>query len=162
MINVMIIEDDPMGREINSKFLKKLEGFTLVKAASNLEETKEFILNNNVDLVLLDVFLTKENGIDFLKWLRTEEFTIDTIMITADNAMESVQQAFRFGAVDYLIKPFSFERFRKALYQFKERLTRQSKACVRWGLAYDTRWFADYIGKLTVKCRLGIYSPSDG
>jgi two-component system CitB family response regulator len=124
MINVMIVEDDPMVREINSKFLKRLDGFTLVKAARNLEEAKEFILNNSIDLILLDIFLPKENGIDLLKWLRSQNFTTDIIMITADNAIESVQEAFRFGVIDYLIKPFSFQRFRESLYQFKERVNK--------------------------------------
>ena len=69
----MIIEDDPMVREINSKFLKKVDGFNLYKAVSNLTDAKEFLLIKKPDLILLDVFLPKENGIDFLKWLRSEE-----------------------------------------------------------------------------------------
>lgn len=121
MIDVMIIEDDPMVREINSKFLKKVEGFSLYKAAGNLTDAKMFVLAKKPDLILLDVFLPKENGIDFLKWLRSEEIEVDVILITADKSNRRVQEAFRYGAVDYLIKPFSFERFRESLLQFKER-----------------------------------------
>ncbi|MBU3138077.1 response regulator [Clostridium gasigenes] len=121
MIEVMIIEDDPMVREINSKFLKKVDGFNLYKSVSNLTDAKEFLLIKKPDLILLDVFLPKENGIDFLKWLRSEEIEVDVILITADKTIERVQEAFRYGAVDYLIKPFSFERLKEALHQFKER-----------------------------------------
>lgn len=121
MIEVMIVEDDPMVREINSKFLKKVEGFSLYKAVGNLADAKKFILAKKPDLILLDVFLPKENGIDFLKWLRSEEIDVDVILITADKTAGRVQEAFRYGAVDYLIKPFSFERFKEALVQFKER-----------------------------------------
>lgn len=121
MIEVMIVEDDPMVREINSKFLKKVEGFNLYKAVGNLADARKFILARKPDLILLDVFLPKENGIDFLKWLRSEEIDVDVILITADKTAGRVQEAFRYGAVDYLIKPFSFERFREALIQFKER-----------------------------------------
>jgi len=121
MIEVMIIEDDPMVREINSKFLKKVEGFSLYKAAGNLADAKKFVLAKKPDLILLDVFLPRENGIDFLKWLRSEEIEVDVILITADKTAGRVQEAFRYGAVDYLIKPFSFERFRESLLQFKER-----------------------------------------
>ncbi|MEQ8198533.1 MAG: response regulator [Clostridiaceae bacterium] len=121
MIKVMIIEDDPMVREINTKFLKKLKDFSLVKSAANLSEAKEFISKKNVELVLLDIYLPKENGIDFLKWLRKEEIQADVILITADKSGSRIQEALRYGAVDYLIKPFTFERFRDALLQFKER-----------------------------------------
>lgn len=117
----MIIEDDPMVREINSKFLNKISGFSLLKAAGNLTEAKKYMLLRKPDLILLDVFLPKENGIDFLKWLRNEEIDVDVILITADKTSERVQEAFRYGAVDYLIKPFTFERFKEALMQFKER-----------------------------------------
>lgn len=117
----MIVEDDPMVREINSKFLKKVEGFNLYKAVGNLTDARKFIGAKKPDLILLDVFLPKENGIDFLKWLRSEEIGVDVILITADKTADRVQEAFRYGAVDYLIKPFSFERFKEALIQFKER-----------------------------------------
>lgn len=121
MIEVLIIEDDPMVREINSKFLKKVEGFSLYKAVGNLADAKKCVLTRKPDLILLDVFLPKENGIDFLKWLRSEEIAVDVILITADKTAGRVQEAFRYGAVDYLIKPFIFERFRDSLAQFKER-----------------------------------------
>lgn len=117
----MIVEDDPMVREINSKFLKRVEGFNLYKAASNLDDAKRYILSKKPDLILLDVYLPKENGIDFLKWIREQEIDIDIILITADKSIERVQEAFRYGVVDYLIKPFSFERFKEALIQFKDR-----------------------------------------
>ena len=121
MIQVMIVEDDPMVREINAKFLKKIDGFILYKSVSNLTDAKKFVLEKKPDLILLDVFLPKENGIDFLKWIRSEEIAVDVILITADKTIERVQEAFRYGAVDYLIKPFSFERLKEALHQFKER-----------------------------------------
>lgn len=130
MIEVLIIEDDPMVREINSKFLKKIDGFNLYKAVSNLTDAKKFVLEKKPDLILLDVFLPKENGIDFLKWLRSEEIGVDVILITADKTIERVQEAFRYGAVDYLIKPFNFERLKEALNQFKERHHKLKKSDV--------------------------------
>lgn len=120
MINVMIIEDDPMVRDINSKFLKKIDDFKLVKAASNLSEAMEFMENNNVDLVLLDIYLPKENGMEFLKKLRKEGAEVDVILITADKTSSMIQDALRYGAVDYLIKPFTLERFKEALGKYKE------------------------------------------
>lgn len=117
----MIVEDDPMVRDINSKFLKRIEGFNLYKAVSNLEEAKKFIMVKKPDLILLDVYLPKENGMDLLKWIRTQEIDVDIILITADKTIERVQEAFRHGVIDYLIKPFNFERLKEALMQFKSR-----------------------------------------
>ena len=122
MIKTMIVEDDPMVRQINSKFLNKVEGFSLEKAVANLSEAKEFLENNNIDLILLDVFLPNENGIDLLKWLRKNEISCDVILITADKSIDRIKDAFRYGGVDYLIKPFTFERFKESLDIFKERL----------------------------------------
>ena len=121
MIEVMIIEDDPMVLDINIKFLKKVEGFALTKAASNLTEAKKFMANHKPDLILLDIYLPKENGIDFLKWLRAEEINVDVILITADKTINRVQEAFRYGARDYLIKPFTLERFEESLLRYKDR-----------------------------------------
>lgn len=123
MIKTMIIEDDPMVRQINSKFLNKVQGFLLKKAVANLTEAKEALKETTIDLVLLDVFLPNENGIDFLKWLRKNEVSSDVILITADKSMDRIEEAFRYGAVDYLIKPFTFERFKEALESFKNRLS---------------------------------------
>nr|WP_300092218.1 response regulator [Sedimentibacter sp.] len=120
MINVMIIEDDPMVRDINSKFLKKMDDFKLLKAASNLTEAKEFMEDNKVDLLLLDIYLPKENGIDFLKQLRKDGAEVDVILITADKTSSMIQEALRYGAVDYLIKPFTLERFKEALGKYKQ------------------------------------------
>lgn len=122
MIKTMIVEDDPMVREINSKFLNKVKGFSLQKAAANLTEAMEFISVNEIDLILLDVFLPNENGIDFLKWLRKNEISSDVILITADKSVDRIKEAFRYGVVDYLIKPFTFERFSESLGIFKERI----------------------------------------
>ncbi len=121
MINVMILEDDPMVREINSRFLERLPNFKLSKAVSNINDAQKFLFQSKVDLILLDIYLPKENGIDFLKWLRIEEFETDVILITADKTSNMVQEAFRYGAVDYLIKPFTFDRFKESLNNYKER-----------------------------------------
>lgn len=128
MISVMIVEDDPMVMEINSKFLKRVEGFALYKSVSNLDDAKKFISIKKPDLILLDVYLPKENGMDFLKWIRGKEIDIDIILITADKSIERIQEAFRYGVVDYLIKPFSFERFKEALIQFKGRYQKFKKS----------------------------------
>jgi response regulator of citrate/malate metabolism len=121
MIKVLIVEDDPMVREINEKFLKKVDGFILNNSVNSIEKAKDVILEGNLDLVLLDVFFPLGKGTDLLKWIRQENLKCDVILITADRNTETVEEAFRYGAVDYLVKPFIFNRFKEALLQFKSR-----------------------------------------
>lgn len=128
MIRVMIIEDDPMVRDINSKFLKKLQDFELRAVVGSIKEASEALESLEIDLILLDVFLPKENGLEFLKDLRKKEIGSDVILITADKTIDTVQEAFRYGAVDYLVKPFTFERFKEALLKFQNRFAKLKKA----------------------------------
>lgn len=121
MIKVLIVEDDPMVREINSRFLEKVEGFIRQDSVNSLEKAKEVILKETIDLILLDVFFPQGKGIELLKWIRSENIKCDVILITADRNSETVEEAFRYGAVDYLVKPFMFNRFKEALLLYKER-----------------------------------------
>ena len=121
MIKVLIVEDDPMVREINEKFLKKVEGFSLQGSVNSIEKAKDDILSGKPDLILLDVFFPQGKGIDLLKWIRFEDLKCDVILITADRNTETVQEAFRYGVVDYLVKPFIFSRFKESLLQYRSR-----------------------------------------
>ncbi len=121
MIKVMIVEDDPMVLDINQKFISKLIYCQVVAAASSIKEAEAHIRNKDIDLVLLDVFLPDGKGIDYLKWLRREELDTDVILITADKSAKTVEDAFRFGAVDYLVKPFKFERLQEVLAAYLEK-----------------------------------------
>ncbi|GAB6168870.1 response regulator [Clostridium carnis] len=121
MIKVILVEDDPMVREINYKFLMKLQGFKVVSQADSISSAKEKIKNNKADLVLLDVFLPDGKGLDLLKWIRENSINLDIILITADNSLITVDEAFKFGVVDYLVKPFTFNRFKEAFEIYKNR-----------------------------------------
>lgn len=121
MIKVLIVEDDPMVREINEKFLSKVEGYKLYESVNSIEKAKEAILNGELDLVLLDVFFPQGKGLELLKWIRFKNIKCDVILITADKSTKTVEEAFRYGAVDYLVKPFVFKRFKEAMVQYKNR-----------------------------------------
>lgn len=120
MIQVLIVEDDPMVSKFNAIYLESIPGFTVAGLARSAEEGKEFLASAPVDLLLLDVYMKGSTGLDLLKDLRKAGNPVDVILITAANDKDTVQQALRFGAVDYLIKPFTFERFQHALLQFKK------------------------------------------
>lgn len=122
MIKVLIVEDDPMVRDINKRFLLKLQHFNVVGEAGSIQEFKNIIEGIDVDLILLDVFLPDGKGLDLLKWIRAKEIKVDIILVTADNGRVSVDEAFKYGAIDYLIKPFKFDRFKESLHKYRERV----------------------------------------
>ena len=115
MIDVLIIEDDPMVAKFNSIYLKSIPGFTLAGLLGMWKKGRNFLNNHQVDLILLDVYMGTITGLDMLVELSKAGDPVDVIVITAANDKESVQTALHYGAVDYLIKPFSFERFQDAL-----------------------------------------------
>ncbi|NLK09958.1 MAG: response regulator [Staphylococcus equorum] len=123
MLNILIVEDDPMVAQINQQFIKKIDDQTSVDIASNVKEAITHIENKEIDLLLLDIYMPEENGLTFLKYIREQGYKIDAILITAATDVEEIQTAFRYGAVDYLIKPFDFERFQQSLLRYKKGLT---------------------------------------
>ena len=121
MINVLIIEDDPMVAKFNAIYLESIPGYSLAGIAKNAEEGWLFYQSNKVDLILLDVYMGGKTGLELLSDFRRAANPVDVILITAANDKETVQTALRYGAVDYLIKPFSFERFQEALLQYGQK-----------------------------------------
>ncbi|MBO1910970.1 response regulator, partial [Microvirga sp. 3-52] len=121
MINVLIIEDDPMVAKFNGIYLESIPGFTLAGIAETAEAGWTFYQSNKVDLILLDVHMGKKTGLELLRDFRKADDPVDVIIISAANDKQSVQTALRYGAVDYLIKPFTFERFQEALLQYEQK-----------------------------------------
>ena len=126
-ITVFIVEDDPMVLEINKEFLKKVPKFSFVGSAGNGKDALAEIKKLNPDLVLLDKFLPDISGIDILVELRAERVPCDVIMITAARDVRVIKEAMRLGAVDYMVKPFRFDRYKKSLedyYQTTKKISR--------------------------------------
>ncbi|RUL46452.1 response regulator [Lysinibacillus antri] len=117
-ISVFIVEDDPMVLDVNKSFLQKMTQFQLIGESQNGQEAFEQIKKVKPHLVLLDMYLPDISGIDLFQKLRNERIPCDVIMITAARDTKTVQEAIRMGAVDYLVKPFRFERFEKALQTY--------------------------------------------
>ncbi|SDK93128.1 response regulator [Natronincola ferrireducens] len=130
MIKVIIVEDDPMVAEINRKYVESMEGFQVVSIVSNGEEAFKAIKSMVPDLIILDIYIPKINGLQLLKNIRSEELDVDVILVTAAKDVASIQEVFKWGVVDYLVKPFEFQRFKTALEDYKHRkinLTKKEK-----------------------------------
>lgn len=124
MIRVFVVEDDPMVCHINKQFISKVSGFQVCGEARDVEDAKEGIQSLSPDIVLMDIYLPSGSGTELLKWMRKEEIESDVLFVTAEKNIGVVNEAFRYGAVDYLIKPFTFKRFAESLENIKERYKR--------------------------------------
>lgn len=122
MLNVLIVEDDPMVSELNKKYLQMLPNFKLVGQVGDGQEALKFIETHAISLVLLDVFMPKLSGLELLQQIRSHYPEIDIIMVTAACNADNIQTALRLGVIDYIVKPFTFERFRTALITYQERI----------------------------------------
>lgn len=117
-VTVVIIEDDPMVQAINRKYIEQLKGVKIVGVAANGLEGINIIREQNPDLAIIDVFMPDQDGLKTLKQLRTEGYKTDVIMITAASDLETVKYTLQHGAIDYIVKPFQFERIRQALENY--------------------------------------------
>ena len=120
--SVLIVEDDPMVSMIDEQYVLKNPDFTVIGNCRNGQEAIEFLKTQNADLILLDVFMPVMNGIETLKKIRELKISSDVIMITAANDTSTIEGTMHLGVLDYLIKPFAFERFNIALQKFKNKM----------------------------------------
>lgn len=118
MIKVLIVEDDPMVASINRQFTEKLPRFRVVGTCCTECNALEKIKELEPDLILLDIFLPNGNGLSLLKQIRQEGIPLDVILVTAAKDTATIQETLRYGAIDYLIKPFDFERLQQALTNY--------------------------------------------
>ena len=118
MYNVLIVEDDPMVAMINEQFVSRHKDFTVVEKCGDGESALEFLEENKVDLVIMDVYMPVMDGFETLRQIRKRQIEVDVIMVTAANETESLKQGLHLGVVDYLVKPFTFERFKMALDKY--------------------------------------------
>ena len=118
MYRVLIVEDDPMVAMINEQFVSRHKDFTVVEKCSDGESALQYLEKNEVDLVIMDVYMPIMDGFEALRQIRKKQLEVDVIMVTAANETEALKQGLHLGVVDYLVKPFTFERFKMALDKF--------------------------------------------
>lgn len=124
-IQVLLVEDDPMVREVNRQFIERVEGFKVIDMASNGIKGIEKILDLMPDLVVMDIFMPEQDGVETLRQIRQQNINVDCISVTAANDVQTIQQILHLGAFDYIMKPFTFERIEQTLIhyrQFKEKM----------------------------------------
>ncbi len=121
MINVLVVEDDPMVAQLHEHYLSQIKGYQLCGIASNGDMALKLLANNSYDLLILDIFMPTMDGLQLLAKIRDNAYDVDVIIVSAANDKDKIKQALRLGAVDYIIKPFEFERFNLALNNYLKR-----------------------------------------
>jgi DNA-binding NtrC family response regulator len=120
-IKILILDDEKQFTEELFEFFQK-SGFEAFEANSE-SAARKILINHEIDLMILDVRLLGVNGLDILKEVKTEFPAMEVIIVSAHGDMDTVIKAMRFGAFDYLRKPFrhidiqiSIERTQKYLH----------------------------------------------
>src|SRR5690554_6950125 len=117
----IIIEDQLPAQRILKKYILDFEALQLEAVFNNALEAIEFLKSNEVDLMFLDIHLPKISGIDFLKSLNQPPQVIFTTAFS-----EFALEGYELNVVDYLLKPFSFQRFVQAVSKVETK--KQSEA----------------------------------
>lgn len=121
MYSVVIVEDDAMIAELNRRYLERDGRFEAARCFGTPAPALDWLHRHPADLVILDFYMPQMTGLEFLRAVRAAGIESDVIMITAANDAATVEALTRLGIVDYLVKPFAYERFCRALDNFCRR-----------------------------------------
>lgn len=115
---VLIVEDDPMVSMINEQYVNRNKDFCVVEKCRDGSSALEYFEEHDVDLIVMDVYMPLMDGFETLRQIRKNKRSVDVIMVTAANDRASLEEALHLGVVDYLVKPFNYDRFRIALDKY--------------------------------------------
>lgn len=115
MLTCIIVDDEPLAREVLADFAGRTEGITVLGRFSNAYEARTFLSAHRADVLFLDIEMPEMSGIELLKSLTHAPVTVFTTAFR-DYALEG----FELGVIDFLLKPFSYERFKLATDRVKE------------------------------------------
>ena len=110
MIQTLIIDDEPLALDVLETYITKMPDLKLVGRCSNAIEANDFLRKNQVDLIFLDIQMPQITGIEFIRSLPKPPKVIFTTAYS-----QYALEGFELNAVDYLLKPISFDRFLKAV-----------------------------------------------
>ena len=127
MIRVLVVDDDFRIADIHAAYVDKVDGFQAIAQAHTAAEAVGAVDRLRPDLLLLDLYLPDEHGLDLVARLRREGHPpVDVIVITAAKDADSVRAAMQGGALHYLLKPFSFPALRDKLLSYAQMRSRLS------------------------------------
>ena len=104
-ITCLIIDDEPLAINVIKSYLEQINDFEIVNTFTNAIDALNFLKDNSVDLVFLDINMPLLDGINFIKSLEEKPL----IIITSAHS-EFAVEAYELDLLDYLVKPISFPR----------------------------------------------------
>src|SRR5580704_17117617 len=114
-LSCIIVDDEPGARKILQEFAAKVPFLELKGRFENIAKAETHLKSNKTDLIFLDIEMPKMSGLDFLR-----KFEIKTMVILTTAFPQYALQGYELNIIDYLLKPFAFERFLKAVQKAKE------------------------------------------
>lgn len=115
ILKTLVIDDEPLAQEILRKYAEDIKSIEIKGYCSNALEAIEIIEKQAIDLIFLDINMPKLSGIEFLRTFKNPPLVVLTTAYT-DYAMEG----YELNVLDYLVKPFSFARFLKAVQKAEQ------------------------------------------
>lgn len=122
MINCIIVDDEPLARKLLENHISKIKDLKLIGIAKDAVEAYRILHHQKVDLIFLDIQMPDLTGLEFLRALHTKPRTIFTTAFR-----EYAIEGFELEAVDYLLKPVTFERFFRAVEKILRNLKNESE-----------------------------------
>ena len=126
MLKAIAIDDEPIALEVVKSLSSKIAFIKLLNCFTNAFKAIDFLQQEKVDLIFLDIKMPDISGIDFLKSLSNPPIIIFTTAYS-----EHAVQSFELDAIDYLLKPFSLSRFLKACNKANEQFLLRNKTIVQ-------------------------------
>lgn len=115
MIRCIVIDDEPLAIKLLKEYISKVSFLELATTFTDAIEAGKFLEKEKVDLLFLDIQMPDINGVRFYDGLRDKPMVIFTTAFS-----EYAVQGFDVNAIDYLLKPFEYDRFVKSVYKAKE------------------------------------------
>jgi response regulator of citrate/malate metabolism len=128
VIRTLVVDDDFMAVSVHRQFIERIEGFEVVGEATTGKKAVSLVEQLRPDLVLLDIYLPDENGIELMRRLRAgDSQRVDVIAITSSKDVDVLRDAMQLGVIHYIVKPFTFATFRERLETYEAARERLSK-----------------------------------
>lgn len=124
LLRVVVVDDDFMIAKVHAKYIESQQDYQVVGIAFNYEQALLKVMEFIPDLLILDVFMPDRSGLELLRTIRIQRIPCDVILITAARELDVVEEGFRLGIFDYLIKPFDLDHLKDSLIKYKQFKTR--------------------------------------
>ncbi len=111
----LIVSDIESSRDEKFRLLSEMNQFAAVGIAASADQAIEKMEKFSYGIIVLDFSSSKEESMRLLKWIRAKKIFVCVIMLSDENSAEYISEAFSYGVADYILKPYSPERFSDAL-----------------------------------------------